>query len=82
MERYRNRLFVGSALMAIGFLAEVVMLAGLVSADRPPQWFWGLILLIGVGAVVIVSAFRAAGRDRRDRTVALLSPDGGRPRRG
>ncbi|MHB0927917.1 MAG: hypothetical protein ACYC3W_03205 [Candidatus Nanopelagicales bacterium] len=82
MERYTNRLYIGTALMAVGFLAEVVMLSGLVTADRPPQWFWGLMLLVGVGAAVIVSAFRAAGRDRRDRTVALLSPDGGSPRRG
>lgn len=82
MERYRKRLITGAVLMAVGFSAELVMLAGLFTADRPPVWFWSLILLIGVGGVVIVSAFRAAGRDRRDRTVALLSGDGGAQPRG
>ena len=82
MEQYRKRLVFGALLMAIGFFAELVMLAGLFTTDRPPLWFWSLILLIGVGGVVIISAFRAAGRDRRDRTVALLSGDSGRRPRG
>ncbi len=81
MEQHRKRLVLGAMLMAVGFIAELVMLSGLFTADRPPVWFWSLILLIGLGGVVIISAFRAAGRDRRDRTVALLSGDDGlRPR--
>ncbi len=81
MERYRKRLIVGAALMTVGFVAELVMLSGLFTADRPPVWVWSLVLLIGVGGVVLISAFRAAGRDRRDRTVALLAGgDGPQPR--
>jgi len=66
-------MIVGGALMALGFLAELVMLSGIVIDDRPPEWFWGMILWIGVGGVVFISAFVAAGRDRRDRTRALLA---------
>lgn len=82
MEQYRKRLLLGALLMAVGFVAELVMLSGLFTVDRPPLWFWSLILLIGVGGVVIISAFRAAGRDRRDRTVALLPGDSGKQPRG
>ena len=72
-------MIVGTVLMAVGFAAELVMLSGLVLTQRPPAWFWSLLLLIGVGGGVIVSAFRAAGRDRRDGTRALLE-GGGSPR--
>lgn len=70
-------MIVGTALMAVGFAAELVMLSGLVIAERPPAWFWGMLLWIGVGAVVFVSAFVAAARNRRDRTRTLLEPDEG-----
>ena len=81
MERYRNRLVVGAALMVVGFLAELVMLAGIVLPERPPVWFWSLILCIGIGGAIIVSAFRAAGRDRSHRTAQALG-DPGRGARG
>lgn len=70
MERYRNRLLIGTLLMGIGFLAELVMLSGLLIPQRPPTWFWGLLLLIGVGGVVVASAFVSAASDRRRRTEA------------
>ena len=75
MERYRGRLVLGTALMAVGFAAELVMLSGLVLPQRPPAWFWSLLLLIGVGGCVIISAFVASGRDRREGTKALLEGD-------
>lgn len=78
MEKYQSRLRIGAALMAIGFVAELVMLTGLVFPEREPSWFWGLFLLIGVGSAVVVSAFTAAAKDRRIRTTAAL---GGRPGR-
>ena len=72
MNRYRRRVRTGITLMAIGFIAELTMLSGLVTDARPPVWFWSLILLIGVGGAVVVSAFFSAGRDRRVRTEAVL----------
>lgn len=76
MERFRTRLLVGTGLMAVGFVAELVMLAGVVLPERPPVWFWGLMLLIGVGAAVVVSAFVASARDRRERTARALGAPG------
>jgi len=70
MERYRTRLRIGAALMAVGFIAEVVMLVGMAVDRRPPVWVWGLLLLIGVGAAVVASAFIAAARERSRRTRA------------
>ncbi len=58
--------------MGVGFLAEVVMLSGLFTSARPPAWFWGLLLLIGVGGAVVVSAFRAAGRQRTQLTQTMF----------
>ena len=76
MERFRTRLIVGGVLMAVGFVAEVVMLAGIVLPERPPVWFWSLLLCIGIGGAVIMSAFRAAARDRARRTaLAANEPD-------
>lgn len=76
VERFRSRLILGAALMGVGFLAELVMLSGLVIEQRPPAWFWGLLLWIGVGSVVVVSAFVSAARDRRERTLRALSTPG------
>lgn len=70
MERFRTRLRFGAALMAVGFIAEVVMLVGMAVDRRPPIWVWGLLLLIGVGAAVVASAFVAAARERSRRTRA------------
>ena len=72
MNRYRRRVRFGATLMAAGFIAELVMLTGLVTDSRPPAWFWSLLLLIGLGGAVLVSAFLAAARDRRVRTQAVL----------
>ncbi len=80
MERFRTRLIVGGTLMAVGFVAEVVMLAGFIFPERPPVWFWSLLLCIGIGGAVIASAFRAAGRDRARRT-ALATGESDAPRR-
>ena len=68
MEQFRTRIRLGAALMGVGLLAELVMLSGLVIEQRPPAWFWGLLLLIGVGALVLASAFVGAARDRTRRT--------------
>ena len=70
MERYRRRLIVGAALMAVGFGTVLVALTELVT--QLPAWTWGLFLLVGVGAGVVISAFRASARDRRNATEALL----------
>lgn len=72
MERYRRRLVVGAVLMAVGFLTVLVALSDLVAEPDLPAWTWGLFLLVGVGAGVVISAFRAAARDRRSATEALL----------
>lgn len=66
--------------MAVGFAAELVMLTGIVLPERPPVWFWSLILCIGIGGVTIVSAFRAAGRDRAHRTAQALGDPGAKTR--
>lgn len=68
MEQYRIRLILGTAMMALGFAAEAAMLSGLIVSERPPSWFWGMILWIGAGAVTLISAFFAAARDRRRKT--------------
>lgn len=62
-------MIVGTALMALGFLAVLGMLSGFVITERPPSWVWGMLLWIGVGAGVFVSAFVAAARDRSVRTL-------------
>jgi uncharacterized membrane protein len=72
MERYRRRLIVGAALMAVGFGTVLVALTELVTERQLPAWTWGLFLLVGVGAAVVISAFRASARDRRNATEALL----------
>lgn len=72
MERYRRRLIVGAALMAVGFLTVLVALSELVTDRRLPAWTWGLFLLVGIGAVVVVSAFRAAAKDRRKATELVV----------
>lgn len=72
MERYRSRLIVGAALMAVGFLTVLVALSELITERQLPAWTWGLFLLVGVGAVVVISAFRAAARDRRTASETLL----------
>ena len=74
MERYRNRLTIGAGLMAVGFLAEVVMLVGMTVDRRPPVWVWGLLLLIGLGAAIVASAFVATARERTRRTRAAAGP--------
>ena len=71
-------MIVGTALMGLGFVAVIAMLTGLFVDERPPSWIWGMLLWIGVGAGVFVSAFVAAARDRRDRTRDFLEP-GKRP---
>ncbi len=76
MERFRTRLVTGAVLMVVGFVAELVMLTGIVLPERPPVWFWSLILCIGIGGATIVSAFRAAGRDRAHRTAQALGEPG------
>ena len=68
MEQYRIRLIVGAAMMGLGFAAQAVMLSGLVLSERPPAWFWGMILWLGAGTTAIFSAFVAAARDRRQRS--------------
>jgi cytochrome c-type biogenesis protein CcmH/NrfF len=70
-------MIVGTALMGLGFVGALLMLSGLVVAERPPSWIWGMLLWIGAGAAVLVSAFFAAARDRRDRTRALFERDRG-----
>lgn len=66
--------------MLVGFLAELIMLGGLLTEARPPQWFWGFLLWIAAGAVLVVSAFVGAARDRTQRTVrALLEPESEQP---
>lgn len=70
-------MIVGTALMGLGFLAVVGMLSGLFVDERPPSWIWGMLLWIGVGAGIFVSAFVASARDRRDRTRGLLEPGKG-----
>lgn len=72
MEHYRRRLIVGAALMAVGFATVLVALSDLVTDPQLPAWTWGLFLLVGVGAAVVISAFRAAARDRRAATEALV----------
>lgn len=72
------RLIVGAALMAVGFLTVLVALSELVTEQRLPAWTWGLFLFVGVGAAVVVSAFRSAARDRRAAT-ELLVGTGQRP---
>lgn len=76
MEQYRTRMIVGTALMGLGLAAELIMLSGRMLDERPPAWIWGMILWIGVGGAVLISAFVAAGRDRRERTRALLEQGG------
>jgi uncharacterized membrane protein YfcA len=73
MERYRTRMIVGTALMALGFISVLGMLSGFIVSERPPSWVWGMLLWIGVGAGVFVSAFVAAARDRSSRTRAQTS---------
>lgn len=75
MEQFQTRLRLGAALMVVGFVAELIMLSGLVIDARPPAWLWGFILLIGVGAVIVVSAFLATARDRTRRTRRSLAGD-------
>lgn len=70
-------MIMGTTLMGLGFVAVLVMLSGLMFSERPPSWIWGMLLWIGAGAGVFVSAFLAAARDRRDRTRTLLEPDQG-----
>lgn len=70
-------MIVGTALMGLGFVAVLLMLSGLVVSERPPSWMWAMLLWIGAGAGVVVSAFTAAARDRRDRTRTLLEPKQG-----
>lgn len=74
MERFHRRLLVGTSLMVVGFLTVLLMLTGLVSDLRTPSWAWGLFMLVGVGAAVVLSAFVGAGRDRRRRTERLTGP--------
>jgi len=74
MERYRRRLIVGAVLMSIGFLTVLVGLSELVAEPQLPVWTWGIFLLTGVGAAIVISAFRAAARDRRTATESLLGP--------
>ena len=80
MERYRRRLFIGAALMAVGFLTVLVVLSELVTGQHLPAWSWGLFLLIGVGAAVIASAFVSAAQDRR-RAVEAVTETASRGRR-
>lgn len=61
-------MIVGTALMGLGFISVLAMLSGFVVSERPPSWVWGMLLWIGVGAAVFVSAFVAAARDRTTRT--------------
>ncbi len=68
MEQYRIRLIVGAAMMGLGFAAQAVMLSGIVLSQRPPGWFWAMILWLGAGASSIFSAFVAAAGDRRKRS--------------
>ena len=74
MERYRKRLIVGAGLMIVGFLTVLVVMSELLTGGHLPAWTWGLFLLIGVGAAVLVSAFVAAGRDRRRATEGGAGP--------
>ena len=74
MSRPESRIRLGVALMAVGFIAEIVMLSGLVTDARPPAWTWFLLLLVGVGFAVIVSTFRTSARVRRDRTIEATGP--------
>lgn len=67
--------------MTIGFLTVVVVLSELVTGGHLPAWSWGLFLLVGVGAVLIASAFVAAGRDRRRATEGLAGPAQRAPKR-
>jgi amino acid transporter len=81
MEQFHGRLVVGAALMGIGFLTVLLVMAELVTGGHLPAWSWGLFLLIGVGAAVVVSAFVGAGRDRRRATEELTGPAQRAPRR-
>ena len=72
METVRTRLIVGGALMLLGFAAVLVMLSGLIIDERPPSWLWGMVLWIGAGSAIVISAFVAVARDRRERTAAAL----------
>lgn len=80
MERYRKRLIVGAGLMVIGFLTVVVVISELITGGRLPAWSWGLFLLVGVGALVVMSAFVAAARDRRQATESAVGPAQRMPR--
>jgi len=77
MERFRTRLIVGTALMGVGFIAVFVMMLGFVFPQRPPSWIWAMVLWIGAGAGVVVSAFVSAATDRRRRTAQALRAEPG-----
>lgn len=81
MERFRRRLLFGAALMVIGFVTVLAVLSELVTGGHLPPWTWGMFLLIGVGATVVVSAFVGAGRDRRAATERVSGPAQRAPRR-
>ena len=74
MSSTESRIRLGVVLMAVGFVAELVMLSGLVTEARPPAWTWFLLLLVGIGFAIIASTFRTSAKSRRRRTIEATGP--------